>query len=145
MNYLLDTNVISEFARGRPDPNLLNWMQRADENRLYLSVLSIGEIVLGIESLARGKRRSQLQHWLEGDLRQRFAGRLLDVDREVAETWGSLMAAARAAGATDSSIDWLIAATALHHGMTIATRDTSNFAKLNLPLVNPWLAGAPAR
>jgi predicted nucleic acid-binding protein len=127
-------------VRPNPDPNVVSWVRATDESRLYLSVLTFGEIRRGIEALPSGRRRDRLRRWLEVDLTDRFEGRILMVDRRVAELWGIIMARAAEAGMQLPSIDTLIAATAEHHGMVVATRNTRDFAHATIAAVDPWTA-----
>lgn len=138
MNYLLDTNVLSEVQRPKPDPRVLAWLDQIDEDRTHLSVISVGEIARGVAQLDEGRRKVALQHWLEADLPGRFANRLLPVDRETALTWGQLMAEAKRAGRGLPVMDGWIAATATRHGLTLVTRNTGDFAGIALELFNPW-------
>jgi|SRR5580698_2034651 predicted nucleic acid-binding protein len=137
--YLLDTNCISEVVRINPEPRVMAWIDAADESLLYLSVLTLGEIRKGLGALPQGKRRAQLEIWLEGDLRTRFSGRILAVDSPVADRWGWIAATAKRAGRALSVIDGLLAATALQHNLTLVSRNVSDFAHLHVPVLNPWL------
>ena len=136
--YLLDTNSVSELARPNPDPRVTSWMRAADESLLHLSVLTIGEIRKGAAALSQGKRRTQLENWLETDLRSRFPRRILPVDEPIADRWGVLAAEAKRAGRPLSVVDGLLAATALHHGFTLVSRNVRDFAHLQVPTLNPW-------
>jgi len=136
--YLLDTNCISEFVRAEPDPGVMTWLEAADEALLYLSVLTMGEIRKGIAGLSQGKRRTRLETWLEVELRARFASRILSVDAAVADRWGLLAAGARSEGKSLSTIDGLLAATALQHNLTIVSRNVSVFANVRVQVLNPW-------
>jgi len=136
--YLLDTNCISEFVRAEPDPGVMTWLEAADEALLYLSVLTMGEIRKGIAGLSQGKRRTRLETWLEVELRARFASRILSVDAAVADRWGLLAAGARSEGKSLSTIDGLLAATALQHNLTIVSRNVSGFANVRVQVLNPW-------
>ena len=136
--FLLDTNCISELVRSQPEARVLSWMEAADESLLYLSVLTLGEIRKGVAGLPQGKRRTRLESWLESELQVRFSGRVLSIDKAVADRWGLLAAAARRAGRPLSAIDGLLAATALHHGLTIVSRNISDFANTQVPVLNPW-------
>ncbi|HMD40600.1 MAG TPA: type II toxin-antitoxin system VapC family toxin [Candidatus Acidoferrum sp.] len=136
--YLLDTNCISEIVRLHPQPRVMAWIDAADESLLYLSVLTLGEIRKGLAALPQGKRRTQLETWLDVALRARFSGRILSVDSHVADRWGWLAANAKRAGKPLAVIDGLLAATALHHNLTLVSRNTSDFAHLHVPLLNPW-------
>jgi hypothetical protein len=139
-DYLFDTNVISELVRPNPDANVVAWVRAEDESCFYLSVLSFGEIRRGIERLPQGARRERLRRWLEIDLTDRFKGRILDIDRSVAEIWGMIMARGAASSVQSPSIDTLIAATAERHGMVIATRNLRDFAFAAVAVVSPWVA-----
>jgi predicted nucleic acid-binding protein len=142
-DYLLDTNVISELVRPSPDANVVAWVRAADETSFYLSVLSFGEIRRGIEQLPQGPRRERLRRWLEIDLTGRFKGRILDIDRHVAEIWGMIMARGASASVRLPTIDTLIAATAERHGMVIATRNLRDFTFAAVAAVDPWNAKKP--
>ena len=138
--FLLDTNCVSELVRVKPDPRVLEWMEAADESLLHLSVLTLGEIRKGLAALSHSRRRTRLEAWLEVDLRSRFSGRILPVDAAVADRWGLLAAQARRNGATLPIVDGLLAATALHHNLTIVSRNASDFAAAQVPVLNPWEA-----
>lgn len=138
--FLLDTNCISEVVRTKPEPRVLQWMEAVDERLLYLSVLTLGEIRKGVAGLPQSKRRTQLETWLELDLHARFAGRILAIDAAIADRWGLLAAEARRNGRTLSAIDGLLAATALHHNLTIASRNVNDFASAQAQILNPWEA-----
>ena len=138
MRYLLDTCVISEAIRRKPEPRVVRWVEARDEGDLYLSVLSLGELQKGIAKLEDATRRAALQAWLEGDLLRRFAGRILDVDREVAQRWGALAASAERRGRPVPVTDGLLAATALVHGMAVATRNVRDLEPTGIPLADPW-------
>jgi predicted nucleic acid-binding protein len=136
--FLLDTNCISEPLRARPDPRVLAWLQTANENQLFLSVLTIGEIRRGIALLPQGQRRTRFETWLDLELRPRFAERLLPVSHVIADRWGLLDAEMRLKGRTVAAIDGLLAATALHHGLTVVSRNVADFSQAPVPLLNPW-------
>ena len=135
MSYLLDTNVLSELRRKQPDRHVVSWMESRPASALYLSVLSVGEIRHGVDAHAAGGRRLALLDWLENDLPTFFAGRLLAVDLPVAERWGRLLAEASRPLA---AIDTLLAATALHHRLTMVTRNVRDFAIQGLDVIDPW-------
>ncbi len=141
MSYLLDTNVLSELRRKRPDAQVVQWVESRPASVLYLSVLSVGEIRRGVEALAVSRRRVALLDWLEVDLPAFFAGRLLAVDLAVAESWGRLLAQAKR---PLPAVDSLLAATALRHGLTMVTRNVRDFAFQGLEVVDPWQAQAEA-
>jgi predicted nucleic acid-binding protein len=114
------------------------WIDATDESLLYLSVLTLGEIRKGLAALPQGRRRTQLETWLDVQLRARFSGRIRPVDSHVADRWGWLTATAKRAGKALSVVDGLLAATALHHNLTIVSRNVSDFAHLHVPVLNPW-------
>ena len=136
--YLLDTNVISELNRLRPEPKVISWLQATSEELLYLSVLTIGEIRKGIDSLPQSNKRTLLESWLGNDLLLRFSGRILEVSLEIAERWGSISAQAKMAGAPDAVIGGLMAATAMHHNLTLVTRNARDMRFAGLNTLNPW-------
>jgi toxin FitB len=138
--FLLDTNCISELVRVQPEPRVLEWMEAADEGLLYLSVFTLGEIRKGLASLPQSKRRTHLETWLEVELQARFSGRILPIDAAVADRWGVLAADAKRKGKALSTIDALLAATALHYNLTVVSRNVSDFANTQVPFLNPWEA-----
>ena len=140
MNYLLDTNVISEWMKPRPDPNVARWLAEADEDQIWLSVITFAEIRLGIEEMAAGRRRDALLTWLENDLPARFEGRIIGIGLAVAAAWGVIMARGRKAGRSLNDIDAFLAAIAQVRGLTLVTRNTKHFESLGLELLNPWAA-----
>jgi toxin FitB len=137
--FLLDTDVISELVRPRPDPKVAAWISSTDESLLYLSVLTLGEIRKGIASLPSTARRSLLEAWLDRDLMSRFSGRILPVDQPVADRWGRLSAEAVSKRMVLPVIDGLLAATALHHDLTVVTRNTDDIEPARVPVFNPWM------
>ena len=136
--FLLDTNVISELVKPRPEENVTAWLEGTDESLLHLSVLTLGEIRRGIAALSQSRRRATLEAWLDKDLRARFEERILDIDQEVADRWGLLTAAARNSGIVLPVIDGLLAATALEHNLTLVTRDTGQIPSMGVAVFNPW-------
>lgn len=137
--FLLDTNVVSELVKPVADANVIGWMQSADESLLYLSVLTLGEIRKGITSLREGARRMRFQSWLDSELIPRFEGRILHVDRQIADRWGRLSGDALLRGKILPVTDALLAATALHHDLTFVTRDIHQLANAGVPCFNPWM------
>src|SRR5258708_7428087 len=138
--FLLDTNVISEFARpdNKPDQRVKQWLEAADSNSLYASVLTFGEIRRGIERLDPGKRRTHLETWLEKDLHQWVENRLLSIDEAIANRWGLLAAAAQRNGTPLAIVDGLLSATALEHTLTVVTRNSADFTSAGVSILNPW-------
>jgi predicted nucleic acid-binding protein len=138
VSYLLDTNVISEFTRPKPNAGVIAWLRSLPMEEQFLSVLTVGEIRNGAERHADARRREKLRLWLERDLTARFGDRLLAITAEVAERWGRLRAEMRRPLPT---VDSLIAATALHHDLRLATRNARDFAGYpGLVVVDPWAA-----
>ncbi|TRO79124.1 type II toxin-antitoxin system VapC family toxin [Trichloromonas acetexigens] len=140
MRFLLDTCVISELVRPRPDERVLGWIDAVDEAGLFLSSLTLGELEKGISKLPVSTRRDQLRDWLERDLAERFSTRILPVDATVALAWGRLQGEAEGAGMKLPVIDSLLAATAACHQLTLVTRNVADFARCGVPLLNPWNA-----
>lgn len=135
MKYLLDTNVISELKRPKPNKQVLNWFATVTKESLYLSVLTLGEIRKGIEKLPDGQRKQALSSWLEKDIPLWFDSRLLLIDAEVADCWGKLQARTNR---PLPAIDSLLAATALHHDLCLVTRNVSDFDYPDLTILNLW-------
>jgi len=138
VTYLLDTNVVSEWTRPRPDPNVVAFLAGTNEDTLFLSVVTLAELRRGVARMPDGRRRLALDTWLETDLTQRFDGRILGIDTEVADAWGRIMAAAEQSGRTPGVMDVWIAATATVRGLTLATRDVRDFAPLGVRVFCPW-------
>lgn len=138
MNYLLDTCVLSEFTKREPAPTVVRWMADAEENGLYLSVITIGEIQKGIERLSDTARKEALNAWLKDDLLKRFSERLVLLDAEVMLVWGTLAARMEGRGRPMPAIDSLIAASALSAHMTLVTRNEKDFEETGVILFNPW-------
>ena len=136
--YLLDTNIVSELIKARPDERVVEWIRAADEVDLHLSVLTFAEIRFGIEKLAQGARRERLRHWMDTELTDRFEDRILDIDRSIAELWGVIMARAAAVSLRLPVMDTLLAATAEHHGMMMVTRNVRDFARAGVTTLDPW-------
>jgi predicted nucleic acid-binding protein len=141
--FLLDTNVVSELIKPNPEPKVQQWVDSTDENLLYLSVLTLGEVRKGIAVLSSASRRASLEAWLNNDLMVRFAGRIVSIDHEVADRWGSITGKAITAGLSLAVIDGLLAATAMHFNMTLVTRNTRDVAATGIAVLNPWLAQSP--
>jgi len=138
MNYLLDTNVISELVAKQPDKQVVKWLDRLDPNTVYLSVITIGEIRKGIEKLLPSKRRDEVQEWLETDLLLRFRGRILAITAEVMLVWGELTGRLEKEGRPIAAIDALIAAVALQGDCRLVTRNEHDFQHTGVTIVNPW-------
>jgi predicted nucleic acid-binding protein len=138
MKFLLDTMVVSEWVKPRPDAGVLAWLSTTDEDCIFLSIVTLAELRYGIARRAAGSRRNRLDNWLRNDLAERFAGRIIPVDRLIADYWGVTVARTEAAGRSTSTMDAFIAATALAHDMTLVTRNTSHFQASLTQMINPW-------
>jgi toxin FitB len=138
MTFLLDTSVISELVKKAPHEAVMSWLGRQHEEGLYLSVLTLGELQKGIAKLSASARRDRLRTWLTRDLAARFANRLLPIDVPVAARWGTLTGDAEKRGTPLPVIDSLIAATALEHGLSVATRNVGDFKRCGVVCVDPW-------
>lgn len=134
MSWLVDTNVISELSRNTPNAKVQEWLCQREE-ALYLSVLTLGELEKGIRKVTNAARRVRLQSWIQDLVLPWFGERILVVDRPVALRWGELNGAAKE---TLPAIDSLIAATALHHQLTVATRNTHDLDRTGVSTINPW-------
>jgi len=138
MTFLLDTCVISELVAKQPNLRVVQWVDSIDEDKLFLSAITIGEIKRGIEKLADSSRKSALAEWLEGDLLIRFTDRILPIDIPVMLVWGQLTADLEKQGRRMPAIDSLIAAICLQGGLDLVTRNESDFAHSGVTVVNPW-------
>jgi len=136
--FLLDTNIPSELTRQKSAAQVERWLDEANDEELYFSVISLGEILKGTTVLPASKRRDGLQEWLESTLRPWFEGRILPVTAPIAERWGVLSGECRLQGRQVKVADGLIAATALHQSLTIVTRNVKDFAAFGVKIVNPW-------
>ena len=136
--FLLDTSVISELIRPKPDDKVLRWIEETDESLLFLSVLTLGEIRNGVQRLRAGRRRGRLESWLHVDLPSRFQDRVLPIDAAIADRWGRISAIAAAKGKPVPVIDGLLAATAIHHNLTLVTRNSSDVSGTGVATLTPW-------
>ncbi len=136
--FLLDTNVPSELVRPQPEPRVKIWVAAQSLDALFMSAVSFGEIRRGIVLRAPGKRRSELELWLETDLSILFSGRVLPVTKEIANRWGMLDATRQLQGTPANTLDGMIAATAVEHRLTVVTRNAKDFAGLGVEILNPW-------
>lgn len=136
--FRLDTNVISAFAKPELNEPAISWLKAATPETLFVSVITLGEMRLGIENLPTGKRRNELEQWLETGLPGWFETNLLPVTKAIGERWGRLAIEAKRKGMTLGTPDGLIAATAFDHGLTVVTRNEKDFEGLGVPILNPW-------
>ncbi|MDR5726974.1 MAG: type II toxin-antitoxin system VapC family toxin [Terriglobia bacterium] len=138
MAWLLDTNVLSELRRPRPDQKVVAFVTSCALERLHISVVTLAEIRFGIELVGEPNRRAELNDWLTQKVRPMFDGRVLPITEDIMLKWRLLVEKGRKSGHTFSQPDLIIAATAIHHGLTVVTRDRSEFDKVRVPVVNPW-------
>lgn len=137
-SYLLDTNVVSELRRAKPNAKVEGFLAAQPLDQLYLSAVTFAEIRYGIERLDDANRRADLTEWLTHRVRPLFDGRVLPVSEDVMFAWRRLVEIGRKAGHTYPQPDLIIAATALQHGMTVVSRDTREFERARVPVLNPW-------
>jgi tRNA(fMet)-specific endonuclease VapC len=138
MKVLLDTCVISEFVARQPNPKVVAFLDELDSDDVYLSVITIGEIIKGIEKLPDSRRKAELRTWLQDDVLVRFNGKILSLDTDTIVEWGMLTAGAEIAGKPMPAVDSLIAATVIANKMTLVTRNVSDFEATGIEIVNPW-------
>ena len=138
MPFLLDTNIISETVRPRPDSGVITWMERQPPEELFLSAMTIGELMRGACKVKEKARREKLTTWIEDDLSQQFEGRLLPFNDTSGKIWGQLMGNGDRAGKTPSAFDAQIAAIAIDRGLVLVTRNVSDFDRFELEILNPW-------
>jgi len=141
MRYLLDTNVISELLKKEPDRRVLGWIEEQEEEALFLSVITFGELQKGVSKLSDQTRAGRLQTWVDQDLAARFEGRILSLDLDVLLTWGRIQGNSEKDGNPLPVMDSLIAATALAHHLTVATRNVKDMERCQAPVHNPWDMG----
>ncbi len=132
--------MISELIRPIPSPKVIGWIDSHDEQDLYLSVITLGEIQKGISKLAEGKKKMLLQSWLADELLERFNGRILNVTTEAALHWGGILGDSEKNGRTLPVVDALIAAIAITNGLTLVTRNTSDMTASGAHLFDPWFS-----
>jgi hypothetical protein len=129
---------VSELVRPRPHAAVIAWIEQRDEDELSLSVVTIGELRKGIAKQKARQRREELEQWLQASLLQRFRGRVISVDLEIASEWGSICGRAEAQGRPVPVVDALIGATAICRGLSLVTRNVADFSSMTVQLVNPW-------
>jgi predicted nucleic acid-binding protein len=136
MNYLLDTNVVSELVKNTPNEAVVKWIDGINSEKLYLSVITIGEIRKGVAGIQDPHRQENISRWLEIELPDYFEERILNIDIKVADTWGQLQSKNK--GYTLPAIDGLIAATAQVNNLVLVTRNKKDFINTPLKIINPW-------
>lgn len=137
MNYLLDTCVISELVKPNPNEAVINWMSHTPNERLFLSVITIGEIRKGITKLPESKKKNQLTNWLN-TLLEDYQERIYPINLTVAENWGIIQGKAENNGTPVASVDSLIAAVAQTYNLIVVTRNENDFVSTNVTILNPW-------
>lgn len=143
MAWLLDTNVVSELRRPRPEQRVVSFVATQPLEQLHISVVTLAELRFGIELIRDPDRRTALGKWLTDDVRPMFEGRVLPITEDIMVRWRILVEEGRKSGHTFSQPDLLIAATATQHGLTVVTRDVSDYAKARVAVVNPWTSENP--
>lgn len=138
MRFLLDTNVISELVKKAPNPSVLHWVDKQDESKLFLSIITFGELQKGISKLVDRNRVERLQKWVDEDLMNRFEGRILPIDLDVIFTWGKVQGISEKNGIKLPVMDSLIAATAITHNLTVVTRNVDDLERCKASVFNPW-------
>lgn len=138
MKYLLDTIVVSEWTKPRPNLGLVEWLGGVAEDDVFLSVVTFAELRRGIERMPVGARRKRLDEWLRSELPLRFETRIVGVDGAIADEWGRVVARSESRGRPIHAMDALIAATAQVYGLTLITRNTADFESSVKSLLNPW-------
>jgi len=138
VSFLLDTNVVSEWVKPRPDRGVIGWLAETDEDHVFISVVTLAELRHGIERLTGSARRRRLNEWLQEELPRRFEGRVLPVDRAIADSWGRVVARSEAVGRPVGVMDAFIAATAQTRDLTLVTRNVADFEAVVNDIVNPW-------
>jgi len=138
IGWLLDTNVLSELRRPKPEAKVVSFVASRPLDLLFVSTVTFAEIRFGIEGVTDARHRAELNDWLTHQVRPMFDQRVLAITEDIMFKWRLLVADCRKAGHTYSQPDLIIAATALHHGLTVVSRDTSDFKKARVPVLNPW-------
>ncbi len=138
MKFLLDTCVISELIKSNPNANVVNWVRENDEEGMYLSVLTFGEIAKGIEKASDSTKKQMLQSWVENDLKERFKHKIIGLDMAIVTTWGQVQGKAELAGRPMPAIDGLIAATGITHNCIVVTRNIRDMEQSGVELIDPW-------
>ena len=138
MNYLLDTCLISELSKSKPDKKVVDWVLSENETGFYVSVLTFGELHKGVEKLPESKKKDELRIWIEGELKDRFQNRIIGIDMRVSILWSKIQCIAEKKGKPMPAIDSLIAATGIAHDLIVVTRNVSDMEQSGVRLINPW-------
>lgn len=138
MQYLLDTCILSEFVKPKPEQRVIDWLNEQDARDVFVSAVTVGEIQRGISALPQSNRRTRLEEWLDHQLPHQFANHILSIDAATFQTWGKLVARLQHEGRPMSVFDSLIAATALQQRLTIVTRNVTDFQYTSINILDPW-------
>ena len=138
MPFLLDTSIVRESVKPKPEERVLAWLEAQTPSELFLAAQTIGELVRGARKVKQKARREQFERWIEQNLAEQFEGRVLPFDAPAAVLWGRLMGDGDRRGRTPAAADAQIAAVAIHHDLTLVTRNVKDFERLNVNLLNPW-------
>ena len=138
MPFLLDTNIVSETVKPKPEERVLAWQEAQTPAELFLAAQTIGELIRGARKVKETARRERFEKWIEQDLAEQFEGRVLPFDAAAAVLWGRLMGDGDRKGRTPAAADAQIAAVAIHHDLTLLTRNTRDFQRLGARLFSPW-------
>ena len=138
MNYLLDTCLISELAKAKPNGRVVDWVLGENETSFYISVLTFGELHKGVEKLPESKKKKELRNWIESALKNRFQNRIIGIDMSVSILWGKIQSFTERKGKPMQAIDSLIAATGIAYNLTVVTRNVSDMEQSGVKLLNPW-------
>ena len=138
MNYLLDTCLISELSKSKPDKKVVDWVLSKNETGFYISVLTFGELHKGVEKLPESKKKKELRNWIESALKNRFQNRIIGIDMSVSILWGKIQSFTERKGKPMQAIDSLIAATGIAYNLTVVTRNVSDMEQSGVKLLNPW-------
>jgi toxin FitB len=138
VSFLLDTNVVSEWVKLRPDSGVANWLAAVDEDRVFLSVVTLAELRRGIDLMPEGGRRRRLEEWLRNELPLRFESRVLPINAAIADEWGKVVSRRDALGRAMGAMDAFIAATAAVHNLTLVTRNVEDFRLSLDSILDPW-------
>lgn len=136
--FVLDTCLVSEFTKGLPNAGVLAWMRQQVESELWLTTMTLGEVVKGIERLPLSTKRMELEHWYAHDLLVRFQGRIQSLDEATSYEWGKLCARLELAGTPMPAVDSQIAAVCLLRGAVLVTRNEADFVNAGVKIINPW-------
>lgn len=139
MNYLLDTCLLSELAKSKPNKKVVDWVLNENETSFYVSVLTFGELHKGVEKLPESKKKEELRVWIEDALKNRFQNRIIGIDLSVAILWGKIQSLAEKEGKPMPAVDSLIAATGIAYDLTVVTRNVTDMEQSGVKLLNPWV------